>query len=105
VTDITRRKPPNAGKGRPKGSLNKATIEVKSLAQQHGPEVIARLVALTRHRSGAVCVAACRELLDRGYGRPKQSHELAGPGGGPIPFVRHELTDEQLLAIAASGDT
>jgi hypothetical protein len=32
-------------------------------------------------------IAASRELLDRGYGRPKQSTEISGPDGGAITLV------------------
>ena len=32
-------------------------------------------------------IAASRELLDRGYGRPKQETEISSPGGGAIVLV------------------
>jgi hypothetical protein len=71
--------------GRKKGIPNKATAEIKAVAQQHGEHAIQRLVALSKSKQGAVAVAACKELLDRGYGKATQSHEHAGPGGGAIP--------------------
>ncbi|MGH8260338.1 MAG: hypothetical protein ACREUG_11670 [Steroidobacteraceae bacterium] len=48
--------------------------------------------------------AKAAEILLRAleYHIPKLGRmEHSGPGGGPIPIARHELTDEQLLAIAA----
>jgi hypothetical protein len=39
---------PNAGKGRPKGSLNKATADVRAIAQSYTEEAILTLVALMR---------------------------------------------------------
>ena len=63
--------------GRTKGTPNKATVEVKLLAQQHGPKVIAELARIALNsESERTRVAACAELLDRGYGRPHQSIEV-----------------------------
>ena len=73
---------PKAG-GRAKGTPNKVTLEIKELARVHGPSIIEGLVRLARDPSGAVAVAASRELLDRGYGKPTQP--IAGSAdGAPI---------------------
>jgi hypothetical protein len=72
--------------GRVAGTPNHATAEIKELARVHGPAVIARLVTLTRDPSGAVAVAASRELLDRGYGKAPQPHDGDG-AGGPIKWI------------------
>ena len=72
-----------AGKGQPKtggrkkGTPNKATADIKALAQKHGPAAIAKLVSLMSPAKGAEVpvatqTAAAKELLDRGYGRPAQ---------------------------------
>ena len=62
------------GAGRPKGSLNKATADIKALAMQHAPEVMQELARLaTQAESEAARVAAIKELLDRGFGKAKQS--------------------------------
>lgn len=59
--------------GRPKGALNKTTAEVKTLAQKHGPDVIAMLAKLVKDAdSDAAKIAAGRELLDRAYGKATQ---------------------------------
>lgn len=36
---------------------------------------------------GAVAVAACRELLDRGYGKAPQPHDGDGEGGPVVVKV------------------
>lgn len=75
----------NAGKGRPKGSLNKATADIKTMAQAYGPEAIETLARIMRNpESQKVQVAAIKELLDRGYGKAVQAIEASGPEGGPI---------------------
>ncbi len=87
------------GAGRKKGVPNKATVEIKALAQQYGPDVIARLAELSgcafdaegRRIAGAenqqVQVSAMRELLDRGYGKATQP--ISGDPAGPP--VQHTM--------------
>jgi hypothetical protein len=63
----------NAGKGRPKGALNKATKDVKEAARKHGPkalEVLSRL--MLEAESETAQIAAAKEILDRAYGRSTQ---------------------------------
>ncbi len=67
--------------GRLAGVPNKATFEIKALAREHGPAGIARLVQLMHDPSGAVAVAAIKELFDRGYGKAIQPHDGDGQGG------------------------
>ena len=61
--------------GRQKGTPNRATADIKALAQQHGPAAIAELARLSglTDAPGALTeaarVACLRELLDRGYGK------------------------------------
>lgn len=73
-----------SGSGRPKGASNKATVELQDLARQHGASAIQQLAHLMTHAtSESAQVAAAREILDRGYGRPAQA--LVGdPNGAPI---------------------
>jgi len=59
--------------GRKMGTPNKSTSEIRALAQEYGPEAIRRLVSLMRQRDDhKVQLAAAKELLDRGYGRPME---------------------------------
>ena len=59
------------GSGRKKGSLNKNTVEIKTIAQSYGEEAVKRLVEIMKDAETppATVVAACKELLDRGYGK------------------------------------
>lgn len=62
------------GAGRKPGVPNKATAEVKAIAQQHGPKAIEVLADLMFNaQNDQARIAACKELLDRAYGKAKQS--------------------------------
>jgi hypothetical protein len=80
--------------GRAKGTPNKATVEIKALAQQHGPDAISTLVSIMKaaKQPPASRVAAAKELLDRGYGKAVQGVEVSGPNGSPVAFQRIERT-------------
>jgi len=59
--------------GRQKGTPNKATVEIKDAAREHGAAAITRLAHLmVKAESEAAQVAACKEILDRGYGKAPQ---------------------------------
>lgn len=60
--------------GRKKGTPNKATADVMALAQRHGPAAIAKLAQIAKDDKHTGQVAAIKELLDRAYGKPTQSH-------------------------------
>jgi hypothetical protein len=61
------------GSGRKKGSPNKITAEIKALAHKYGPDALKELARLARGaESEAARVAACREILDRAYGKAMQ---------------------------------
>lgn len=69
--------------GRKKGSLNKATADVKAHAQKYTTEAVETLAKLMRSaESETARAAACQQILDRGHGKPAQAH--TGEGGGPI---------------------
>lgn len=84
-----------SGQGRPKGVPNKATSEIKALAQSFGPAAILRLAEmagfatdkagnkLKAAESEAAQIAATKELLDRGYGKAVQPQ--SGPDGESNP--------------------
>ena len=74
--------------GRKPGTLNKVSADIRELAGQHGPAVIAELARLaTESDSEPVRVSAGRELLDRGYGKPAQNRE---------PIDDHRADDEEV---------
>lgn len=76
---------PRPGAGRPAGSINRATQEVKEVAGQWGPAAIRRaaeLAGLVRDGEGrligiatseAAQIAAIEIVLNRAYGRPAQN--------------------------------
>jgi hypothetical protein len=79
--------------GRQSGTPNRATAEIKGLARMHGADAIEQLARIMSHgTSEAVQIAAARELLDRGYGRPTQA--ITGdPDGAPIALVIYTGVD------------
>jgi hypothetical protein len=86
-----------AGAGRPAGQANKATRELKSLAQQYTDEAIAALAEIVRDKAASTIarVKAVEALLDRGHGRPTQHIEAKI---SPL----EELSDDELMdGIAA----
>lgn len=73
--------------GRVAGTPNKITAEIKALAREHAPEAIAKLVKIIRtSESDQASVAAVRELLDRGYGKPTQF--IGGDEDNPIRTIQ-----------------
>lgn len=89
-----------SGQGRPRGVTNKATREIKSIAQAYGPEAIERLWALaTTSDSDAAKVSAIKEILDRGYGKPHQTAEVTH-----FRATAAQLSDDELAGhILGSG--
>jgi hypothetical protein len=60
--------------GRKKGTPNKATVEVRSLAQDYGPDALKELHRLSREAaSEAARVSACNAILERAYGKAPTS--------------------------------
>jgi hypothetical protein len=85
------------GSGRKAGTPNKATADVKALAGVYIPRVITMLAAIVESESAPLMakVAAGRELLDRGCGKPAQA--LTGPEGGPLimkQVIHQQLQDD-----------
>lgn len=89
------------GAGRPKGVPNVITRPLKELAAQHGPDAIQEVRRLMdKSTNDVVRLAAARELLDRGIGRPAQSVAVtAGPA-----FMLERETTENLLELLAMLD-
>jgi len=85
----------SAGRGRPPGSLNKATAEIKAAARKHGPEALKVLAALMKNaESEQAQIAAAKEILDRAYGKATQP-----VGEDPdMPFVSKVQRDAAVAA-------
>ncbi len=68
------------GKSGNPGGRPKVLGELQELARYHAPEVIAELARLAlKAKSETARIAAGRELLDRGFGRARQSMEVSLP--------------------------
>ena len=69
---MSRKGGPKTG-GRVAGTPNKSTAEIRELAGQYGPAALAELARLaTNADSEQARVSACKELLDRAYGKSTQ---------------------------------
>lgn len=69
--------------GRQPGSLNKATADLKALAQHYTQAALKTLAVIMEHgQSEQARVAAANALLDRGHGKPAQA--LTAEDGGPL---------------------
>jgi hypothetical protein len=79
------------GKSGNPGGRPKVLGEIQELAREHAPEGIAELARLAlKAKSETARISAARELLDRGYGRSRQSMEISAPAGDP----NRELLDD-----------
>ena len=84
--------------GRVKGTPNKSTDEIKALAQQHGPKALERLIWLAENADNqATQVSACKEILDRGYGKPIQQTQSLNSEGQ----VQEEISNLELARWVA----
>lgn len=67
-------KPGERRGGRQKGTLNKATADIREAAQEYSVQALQVLVSVaTTGESEAARVAAANAILDRAHGKPKQS--------------------------------
>ena len=63
--------------GRQRGSPNKGTAEVRSLALDHGPAAVAELARLSvEAKNEAARISACNAILDRAYGKALTGRSL-----------------------------
>lgn len=74
------------------GGRPKVLAEVIELARQHAPSAIVELARLaSKAKSESARIAAIRELLDRGYGRARQTMEVYAPEIDPIRMLLDEI--------------
>lgn len=80
------------GKSGNPGGRPKVLGELQELARRHAPEVIEELARLAvKARSETARIAAGRELLDRGFGRARQSLEVTQPGENIIRMLLDDI--------------
>lgn len=100
---------PGTGKGgRKPGARNKVTRTIRELAEPHGEEALRILVKIMRRDKSSVArIAACREVLDRAFGKAAQPlTPAAGANGVLIEIVRFgpTLDLEPQKALPSPGD-
>lgn len=63
---------------RTKGAKDKQTLDVKELAQDYTADAVSILATIMKDAEEAAParVAAAKELLDRGHGKPKQTMDV-----------------------------
>ncbi|QOZ25902.1 DUF5681 domain-containing protein [Bradyrhizobium sp. CCBAU 51753] len=78
------------------GGRPKVVAEVQNLARQHAPAVVAELARLAlKAKSETARIAAIRELLDRGYGKPRLGLDIEPlPSMDPIKMLLAEIADQ-----------
>jgi hypothetical protein len=63
--------------GRKAGTPNKATADIKAAAQVYTEDALATLAQIMKAgESEAARVAAANSILDRGFGKPRQSMDV-----------------------------
>ena len=90
--------------GRKPGSVNKATADIRELAQNYAPEALVELARLAKGAvSEAARVGAIKEILDRAYGKSPQDVTLAGDLMVHAPTITEDMTPaEAAEAFAAT---
>lgn len=76
--------------GRPKGAMSRAKITLRERVRMSQEEIVTRLFFLLhKGENHGVQLAAARELLDRGWGKPAQAVAvgIGGPDGGPVTIL------------------
>jgi hypothetical protein len=91
----------NAGKGRPKGAPNKATRELRALASEYTEQALLALAEVMGDGSAphAARVHAATALLDRGHGKPRQEHEIAGKDGKDLVPAEPDMSKLALVLL------
>jgi DNA-binding transcriptional regulator PaaX len=75
------------------GGRPKVLADVRELARHHTPAIIAELARLAlKAKNETTRVAAIRELLDRGFGKPRQGLEITPPAAfDPIQTLLDDI--------------
>jgi len=91
--------------GRKPGVPNKATRELKEIAQQYTTKAIHTLLDIMEHgQTEAARVAAAREVLDRGYGRPAGSGTQVNVSAASGQQLNIVCTPEEREALIAQRE-
>ena len=93
---------PSGVSGNP-GGRPRALRDLQMAARRHDGQVLDALVsiALDPAQPAAARVVACREVLDRGHGRPRQAVELTGADAGLVQIEDVRECNLRLIATVA----
>lgn len=84
------------GAGRPAGSPNKATADIKAIAREYTDEAMLALVNVIRStESDAARVSAIKELFDRGFGKATTMIEGSLDVDATIRRIERSIVDPQ----------
>jgi hypothetical protein len=88
--------------GRPKGSRNRVSREIRELAGKYSPRAVRHAWKLaTEADDQSVQLKALELLLGYGHGKPTQRRELSGPEGEPqkLEYTTPELARRMLTLL------
>jgi hypothetical protein len=78
--------------GRTKGVPNKATADIKALAQEHTAAAMTELARLAlKAESEPARVAAIKELFDRGFGKATQTVDVDANVRATVSKIEREI--------------
>lgn len=82
--------------GTPKKELPHSQLYLKSLARNHTERMIQHLAGIAdASENDSARVAAISQLLDRGWGKPKQQVEHTGEDGGALEIIVRTIIEER----------
>lgn len=88
--------------GNPSGRP-KLVTEVRDMARKYTPKAINRLVELVDSETGTTAVAACKELLDRAWGRASQFLDIDQTVRPGAPCPEYAPDTKELMARLRKG--
>ena len=62
-------------------------MQLQDQCRKWSRNIVQRLVRIVKEGSDQNAIAAAKELLDRGYGRPSQTTLLGASDGGPLTII------------------
>ena len=86
--------PKPEGSGRKPGTPNRVGKEARELAGRYTTKAFKRLAEMLDSKDDKAAAIACREILDRAFGKPVSPQEITGANGTPLVPVA-ELTNHQ----------
>ncbi len=92
-----RPRPP--GSGRPKGRKNLRTVLGSEYLASINPKAKRRLRQIIEGSDAELALKAATLVLAYSFGKPIETREVSGPGGGPI--VTREVDDREFARLVA----